>query len=182
MYYWSFRCFHPSFKTIYIDQCVKKGKMLRLIATRRLSTTSPRLLQTSQKLFKTASKLSEVENPDTLIGPGPSKANEFPTDLDQATGLERLELLGKLEGIEIFDNKPLDDTRVGTLKDPIIIESFDDFRYVGCTGSPAGSHTVMWLKPVVGKMARCWECGSVYKLKQVGVEDTDASSTTTHSH
>lgn len=154
--------------------------MLRLFVKRSLTTTRPRYLQPTIRLCKTASKLAEVDQTDTLIGPGAS-SNEIPTDLEQSTGLERLELLGKLEGIDVFDTKPLDDTRTGTLKDPIIIESFDDFRYVGCTGSPAGSHTVLWLKPVVGKMARCWECGSVYKLKQVGLEDTGASENT-HKH
>jgi cytochrome c oxidase subunit 5b len=37
-----------------------------------------------------------------------------PTDLEQATGLERLEILGKMQGIDIFDMKPLDASRLGT--------------------------------------------------------------------
>ena len=37
----------------------------------------------------------------------------MPTDLEQATGLERLEILGKMEGIDIFDMKPLDASRLG---------------------------------------------------------------------
>jgi len=36
-----------------------------------------------------------------------------PSDLEQATGLERLEILGKLEGVDIFDMAPLDATRLG---------------------------------------------------------------------
>lgn len=133
----------------------------------RTFTSSSTILNTSNPI-KTASSLSEVKGPENLIGPG-AKEGTFPTDLDQATGLERLELLGKLEGIEVFDTKPLDSSRKGTMMDPIIIESFDDYRYVGCTGSPADSHVIEWLKPTVDKVARCWECGSVYKLKPVGV-------------
>jgi hypothetical protein len=34
-------------------------------------------------------------------------------DIEQATGLERLEILGKMEGVDIFDMRPLDATRVG---------------------------------------------------------------------
>jgi hypothetical protein len=37
-----------------------------------------------------------------------------PTDLEQATGLERFEILGKMQGIDVFDMKPLDASRKGT--------------------------------------------------------------------
>lgn len=134
--------------------------------------TTARVALQSKPAVKTAQSLSEVNGPETLIGPG-AKEGEVPTDLEQATGLERLELLAKLEGIDLFDQKPLDSSRRGTMQDPIIVESYDDYRYVGCTGSPADSHNVMWLKPTVNQVARCWECGSVYKLKPVGVDTGD---------
>lgn len=38
----------------------------------------------------------------------------MPTDLEQATGLERLEILGKMQGVDIFDLSPLDASRKGT--------------------------------------------------------------------
>jgi len=41
----------------------------------------------------------------------------------QATGLERFELLGKLEGVDVFDMKPMEMTRIGTVQDPIPIYS-----------------------------------------------------------
>lgn len=139
------------------------------LATRNFSTARFAL---QHQVIKTATKLSEVNGPESLIGPG-AKEGTVPTELDQATGLARLELLGKLEGVEVFDLKPLDASRTGTMSDPIVVESYDDFRYVGCTGSPAGSHNVMWLKPTVKEVARCWECGSVYKLNAVGVPSDD---------
>lgn len=37
----------------------------------------------------------------------------MPTDVEQATGLERLEILGKMQGIDIFDMRPLDSSRKG---------------------------------------------------------------------
>lgn len=141
------------------------------ICTRSFITTS-RIAQENKPVVKTAKTLADVNGPDSLIGPG-SQPGSIPTDLEQATGLERLELLGKLEGIEVFDLKPLDASRKGTMKDPIVVESYDDYRYIGCTGSPAGSHTVMWLKATEGQEGRCWECGSVYKLKKVGVDTGD---------
>lgn len=67
------------------------------------------------------------------MGPG-GKAGEVPTDLEQATGLERQELLAKLEGKELFDMEPLNMTHIGTPKNPIVVQSHDPIRFVGCTG------------------------------------------------
>lgn len=39
----------------------------------------------------------------------------------QATGIERFELLGDLHGVDVFDMAPLEMTRMGTLDDPISI-------------------------------------------------------------
>lgn len=145
-------------------------RLITRLPVRSFSTS--RMVFNTKKVVKTAQTLAEVDGPETLIGPG-AKEGTMPTDLEQATGLARLELLGKLEGIEVFDTKPLDSSRKGTMADPILVESYDDYRYVGCTGSPANSHIIEWLKPTVEKVARCWECGSVYKLKPVGVPQDD---------
>ncbi|SCV04162.1 LAME_0H16248g1_1 [Lachancea meyersii CBS 8951] len=144
---------------------------MRFMAPATRAFSSQRVMLQKQ-VTKTATKLSEVDGHATLIGPG-AKEGEVPTELEQATGLARLELLGKLEGIEIFDTKPLDSSRIGTMENPIMVDTYDDYRYVGCTGSPAGSHTIMWLKPTVNNVARCWECGSVYKVNPVGVKTDD---------
>jgi cytochrome c oxidase subunit 5b len=37
----------------------------------------------------------------------------IPTELNQSTGLERLEILGKMQGIDIWDMRPLDTSRKG---------------------------------------------------------------------
>lgn len=60
--------------------------------------------------------------PPILQGEG-AKAGEVPTDENQATGLERFELLGKLQGVDVFDMKPLQSDRIGTMKDPIVVQS-----------------------------------------------------------
>jgi len=55
---------------------------------------------------------AEIKNVDDLRGPG-TPAGSVPTDLEQSTGLERLEILGKMEGVDIFDMRPLDASRLG---------------------------------------------------------------------
>ena len=70
---------------------------------------------------------------DSLIGPG-AQPGTIPTDIEQATGLERLELLAKLEGKELFDMEPLNMTHLGTKENPIVVKSMDNNRFVGCTG------------------------------------------------
>lgn len=55
---------------------------------------------------------TEITNEADLMGPG-AAVGTIPTDLDQATGLERLEILGKVQGVDIFDMKPLDASRLG---------------------------------------------------------------------
>jgi len=67
--------------------------------------------------------------PPIIQGEG-SAPGEVPTDESQSTGLERFELLGKLQGVDVFDMKPLESSRLGTKKDPILVQSlvciFDD--------------------------------------------------------
>jgi cytochrome c oxidase subunit 5b len=87
---------------------------------------------------------AEIKSEADLLPPGAAPGT-VPTDLEQATGLDRLEILGKMENIDIFDMKPLDASRMGTLDKPIIVRSFGDEQYAGCTGYPADSHGVTWL-------------------------------------
>ena len=105
---------------------------------------------------------SEVTSETDLLPPGAAPGT-VPTDLEQATGLERLEILGKMQSVDIFDMKPLDASRLGmlspllshhhhhplieagTLDNPIVVKSFGDEQYAGCTGFPADSHGVIWL-------------------------------------
>jgi hypothetical protein len=54
----------------------------------------------------------EIKDEDDLLGTGAAPGT-VPTDLEQATGIERYEILGKMQGIDIFDMKPLDASRMG---------------------------------------------------------------------
>lgn len=103
-----------------------------LFALRRSLLRAPAALRAAPapvsapwRLF-TSSALRLASGPPIIQGEG-SAAGEVPTDEQQATGLERLELMGKLQGIDIFDMEPLHSTRLGTMKDPVMIKS-----YVSC--------------------------------------------------
>lgn len=61
--------------------------------------------------------------PPQLFGEG-AKPGTVPTDIEQATGLERLQLLGELEGISVFDDQPLESSRLGTKADPVKVLSY----------------------------------------------------------
>jgi cytochrome c oxidase subunit 5b len=65
-----------------------------------------------------------------------------PTDLEQATGLERLEILGKMQGIDIFDMKPLDASRKGTVPKPSRV---NHAIFILGTGRGGGEREVQWL-------------------------------------
>ena len=56
---------------------------------------------------------AEVKSEADLLPPGAAPGT-MPTDLEQSTGLERFEILGKMQGIDVFDMKPLDASRKGT--------------------------------------------------------------------
>ena len=60
---------------------------------------------------------TDIESEKDLLPPGAAPGT-IPTDLEQATGLERFEILGKMQGIDVFDMKPLDASRVGMLYPP----------------------------------------------------------------
>lgn len=95
----------------------------------------------------------------------------MPTDIEQSTGLERLEILSKLAGKDIFDMQPIKFKKLGTVKEPIMVDSLDTYRYVGCTGYNE-SHDTLWVTVEKDKVCRCSECGSVYHLNFIGVEET----------
>lgn len=58
-------------------------------------------------------RCAEIKSEADLIGPG-AEPGTIPTDLEQAVGLERLEILGKMSGVDVFDMRPLDASRRGT--------------------------------------------------------------------
>ena len=87
----------------------------------RVARAIPRVAPVVRTLSTSVARLSEHQEP-LLQGPG-GKAGEVPTDLEQATGLERFELLMKLKGEEAFSMEPLEVTRLGTPTDPIEVFS-----------------------------------------------------------
>ncbi|UZJ51455.1 hypothetical protein CBS101457_000775 [Exobasidium rhododendri] len=131
----------------------RAGSNSRAVALPRSFTTSIRVL---------------ASGPPVIQGEG-GKVGEVATDEEQSTGLERFELLGRLQGKDVFDLEPLDASRLGTKKAPVMIQSLSPTRIVGCTGSPAGAHDTIWLHLNLDlEHHRCPECGSVYQLDFTG--------------
>lgn len=60
---------------------------------------------------------AEIKSQDDLLPQG-AQPGTISSDLEQATGLERVEILGKMEGIDIFDMRPLDSSRTGKNTQP----------------------------------------------------------------
>ncbi|KAI0671626.1 cytochrome c oxidase subunit VB-domain-containing protein [Trametes maxima] len=139
------------------------------LVARRAVFRPTRAAVSARALSVSAARRSEHPTPQ-IYGEG-AKAGEIPTDENQSTGLERLQILGAIEGVEVFDLAPLDSSRVGTLADPIKVYSLEPERIVGCTGSPAESHELLWFTLNRDKNRRCPECGSVYALDYHGSDD-----------
>jgi cytochrome c oxidase subunit 5b len=57
-------------------------------------------------------QITDIKSESDLLPRGAAPGT-VPTDLEQATGLERLEILGKMQGVDIFDMKPLPSDRLG---------------------------------------------------------------------
>ncbi|KAL4955865.1 cytochrome c oxidase subunit VB-domain-containing protein [Aspergillus filifer] len=146
---------------------------VRALSVRPFSSSIVRANQNKWQVKKEGKILSfeEIKTEEDLIPPG-AKPGTVPADIEHATGLERLELIGKMQGIDIFDMRPLDASRLGTMEDPIIVNGAGDEQYAGCTGFPADSHQVNWLTVSRDRpIERCGECGNVVKLNYIGPEE-----------
>ncbi|KAF2458294.1 cytochrome c oxidase polypeptide IV [Lineolata rhizophorae] len=145
----------------------------RPVAARSFATSFARREKTKDdpspgEPSKTMKSFEEIKTEEDLLPPGAAPGT-VPTDLEQATGLERLEILGKMQGIDVFDMKPFDTSRKGTMEEPVIIKSAGLEQYIGCTGFPSGSHHVRWLTLMRDDpFGRCDECGGVFKMEYVG--------------
>ena len=94
---------------------------LRPILRARVAPTSLRTFATTPRALS-----GDHHGPTApqLYGPGHKDGNTLPTDEEQATGLERFQLLGRMEGVDVFDMKELDSSRLGTMADPIKVPTY----------------------------------------------------------
>jgi len=87
----------------------------------RLNVWSKPTTASSRTFALSAARKSGHPSPQ-LLGDG-GKAGDVPTDINQSTGLERLQTMGFLEGVDVFDSQPLDSSRIGTLDNPVLVYS-----------------------------------------------------------
>lgn len=79
----------------------------------RISSTSAKTPNLRIEKLLTYNYDTEIKTAEDLL-PSGAAPGAIPTDLEQAVGLERLEILGKMQGIDVFDMRPLDASRKGT--------------------------------------------------------------------
>lgn len=97
--------------------------MHRVLSTARTLARSSRPTPAPIRLISsTSTRFAGHHAPPALLGEG-AKPGSVPTDQDQSTGLERLQVLGHMEGIDVFDMQPLEVVKLGTKADPILIKS-----------------------------------------------------------
>mmetsp|Transcript_7376 Transcript_7376/g.14649 ORF Transcript_7376/g.14649 Transcript_7376/m.14649 type:complete len:156 (-) Transcript_7376:276-743(-) len=97
-----------------------------------------------------------------------------PSDMDQATGLERAELLAEAEGRNLFDVQPIG--LFGTKENPVVVESIYEERVMGCPGDCANGDTsthneLQWFVVTKDAPYVCPECSQVFTLKQIEGEE-----------
>jgi hypothetical protein len=80
---------------------------------------------------------------------------------ERLVGYERIEYLRDLAGIKdrLYEDAPFRVLVRGTAARPTYIPSQADHRIVDCTGIPADSHDLFWMRVYIGKIERCPECG-----------------------
>ena len=100
-----------------------RATALRAIRPVAASRASSRAFSVSSRRFAGAEEHHGPSQPQ-IYGPGQKNIESIPSDEEQATGLERYQLLGRMEGVDVFDMKPLDSSRLGTPSDPIKVHSF----------------------------------------------------------
>mmetsp|Transcript_11755 Transcript_11755/g.32752 ORF Transcript_11755/g.32752 Transcript_11755/m.32752 type:complete len:155 (+) Transcript_11755:42-506(+) len=96
--------------------------------------------------------------------------NKIPSDLDQATGLERAEMLYEMEGKSLFEQQPVGP--FGTEASPYVVESVQDERIMGCpgncdSGDSRTSNEIRWFVVAANKPHKCGQCGQVFALKKI---------------
>jgi cytochrome c oxidase subunit 5b len=98
----------------------KQLKVVHNLAMHRLLRIArPQRLQRS---LSTSVRRLDAHAKPMLLGEG-SGVGQVATEETQGTGLARLQLLGTMKGVDVFNEQPLDASRLGTLDDPIIVPS-----------------------------------------------------------
>lgn len=94
-------------------------------AVSRSAATSIRAISTTQTRLSADHGHEHkeiVSGQSKLFGPG-APAGQVPTEAEQSTGLDRLELLAEMQGEKLFDEEPLSAEFTGTKENPVLVYS-----------------------------------------------------------
>lgn len=107
-----------------LHSAIRSAARPALRAVSRSATTSIRTISTTQiRLSDHGHEHKEiVPGHAKLFGPG-APAGQVPTEAEQATGLDRLELLAEMQGEKLFDEEPLPAEFTGTKENPVLVYS-----------------------------------------------------------
>ncbi|KAJ1489363.1 cytochrome c oxidase subunit VB-domain-containing protein [Baffinella frigidus] len=114
-----------------------------------------------------------VPIPEAKWKQNPDLDNVVPSNFDQATGLERAEMLAEMEGRSIFEEAPIGP--FGTAENPVMVESIFEERIMGCPGDCGGGDTrnnnnVRWFVISAAKPYVCPTCSQVFALQKIAGE------------
>jgi cytochrome c oxidase subunit 5b len=90
---------------------------------------STRTAAVSRRAFSVTARARSGGAEPIVVGKG-SDTGKVPTSAEQATGNDRLQVLGEMEGYDFFDMEPLYIDRMGTLKEPILVKTFGVRTYI----------------------------------------------------
>ncbi len=101
------------------------------------------------------------------------EVDKVPSNLEQATGIERIEMMHHLQGEDPFDMSVTTLKNKGTFKNPIIVKSLGmSDRVVGCKGVGEEAHDINWILLEKRDVGRCGECGNAFQLdEEMGQDD-----------
>jgi hypothetical protein len=122
-------CHRPSWITDSSKQHLLKAMLHTALRSARASVVTARAGVARPSSFFRPLSVSAIRRSDDHHAAAPpiygvgAKPGEIPTDESQSTGLDRVQVLGLLEGVDVFDLEPLDASRTGTLADPIKVFS-----------------------------------------------------------
>eukprot|EP00834_Sanchytrium_tribonematis_P006975 NODE_571_length_5897_cov_0.529148.p8 type:complete len:136 gc:universal NODE_571_length_5897_cov_0.529148:3525-3932(+) len=125
------------------------------------------------QFLKLSRPLFQHKTPESYkYGPG-GQPDKIPTDLEQSTGAERIELMHHLQGEDPYDMSVTTLKTKGTEKNPVIVKSLGmNDRVVGCYGVGKERHDIMWIFLEGKRIGRCTECGNAFQLdEEVGQDD-----------
>eukprot|EP00283_Hemiselmis_rufescens_P018068 CAMPEP_0173439742 /NCGR_PEP_ID=MMETSP1357-20121228/21488_1 /TAXON_ID=77926 /ORGANISM="Hemiselmis rufescens, Strain PCC563" /LENGTH=157 /DNA_ID=CAMNT_0014405139 /DNA_START=10 /DNA_END=483 /DNA_ORIENTATION=+ len=145
---------------------LRRTALTSLVALRPASRAALRPVAAAAPRFMSG----RTPNPDPVWKQASNLDNIIPSDMDQATGIERAEILAEMEGKPLFEEGMVGP--FGTDSNPVMVESIYEERIVGCPGdcdkgNTAVNNEMRWFLVTSAQPYKCASCGQVFALKKI---------------